>query len=488
MPDFTTNNAKIIDAALINIIIGRNGAGKSRFLRTINNDVKDDERYRAIYVSPERGGIFVHDANLEQSLINENWSYNVRNANQAEGFRKISAIYLKELELFWLRSVESKLALRTDLQRTFETEYLDKINDLLINIRILRDPTKGSFSFETYDGTVVSPSDLSSGESEAVTLATEILRFFSMLNLQRKNILMLDEPDVHLHPDLQARLGRFIIGLTDGLSPEERNATLVVIATHSTALTASLSAYIQTKIAVKVFDNNNVIAKDIDAQIRKTAAFFAHPLSQVIAQDPILIIEGEDDSRVLQQAARSSQGRIKIFPCVAESVTHMATLETFCNEILGAMYDHPIGYSIRDGDGQRGTLTDAGCIKRFRLQCYAIENLLLSDEGLAKMNSNWQDFQTRAQQWCINRNNPTDNQIILLQQIINSPDRCRDVKIKDVRTLICAILHVNKPWEVLLGQCIAALPNPLPAQIGATSLIEFFGVPALKALGFSTTT
>ncbi|MEJ1239589.1 AAA family ATPase [Chryseolinea sp. T2] len=487
MPNLTLPNHQVVNITPITVIVGRNGSGKSRFLRSLDTEAKQGhDHFRSTYISPEPNGIFEQDSGIEQAINNNiNWVAGQRNRNQSENFRKVSATYLKALELNWLRKMENDSALRHDTLRTFETEYLDKMNDLFINVRIIRDRAQKVFSFETYTGDPIEAGQLSSGESEVVTLTSEILYFFSAIDSNKTNLLLIDEPDVHLHPDLQVRFGRFLIRLIQSLADNQRNAVKVIIVTHSTALISGLSDPTYCSIAPKLFGNDvSVNGIPIGDEIRKSAAFFAHPLSQVLALEPILIVEGEDDVRVLQQAARTSLGRIKVFPCLADSVQQMSALETFCSKILPAVYDNPIGFSLRDGDGITNSLQDIGCIKRFRLQCYAIENLLLTDECLTVMNSTWNQFIIQTQAWCSGKN-PQDQQVVLLQAIIASPNRHRHIKIKDVRVLICAILGVTKPWEVVVGQALGNLPPTLPNNPIATSAVAWIGLEVLKAIGLT---
>src|SRR5581483_10095104 len=73
----------------------------------------------------------------------------------------------------------------------------------------------------------IAADSISSGESELISLAIECLLFEKECEDGQDNILFLDEPDVHLHPDLQAQFGRFL--------KKELIKCRVVIATHSTA-------------------------------------------------------------------------------------------------------------------------------------------------------------------------------------------------------------------------------------------------------------
>jgi predicted ATP-dependent endonuclease of OLD family len=59
------------------------------------------------------------------------------------------------------------------------------------------------------------PSNISSGESELISLGIECLIFSKELVEGKANILFLDEPDVHLHPDLQSRLVSFLKTLVE---------------------------------------------------------------------------------------------------------------------------------------------------------------------------------------------------------------------------------------------------------------------------------
>ncbi len=484
MPDLITPEATIQNLGVINVIVGRNGSGKSRFLRGLILHFQNSEVHFTKYVSPERGGSFLNEANIDQNTTNQDWFRNTRNRNQSGDFKKTSASLLRQLENAWGRRLDSDQALRVDTSKTFQTEYLNKINNLLLNIRIVNNSNEYTFSFETYAGEKLNSENISSGESEAVSLSTEVLHFFSNIDVNKTNILALDEPDVHLHPDLQVRLAKFLIDQVDELPAEKREKVIVVIATHSAPLACALAISDHTKIGTKHFGSNIVVPRLSPEHFRQTATFFAHPLSQVIADEPLFIIEGDDDSRVFQQAARSSNGRVRIFPCVAESVDQMTALERFTDDVLRALYDDPIAYSLRDGDGARGPLEPIGCVIRFRLQCYAIENLLLTDEFLQKMNFSWDDFQIKATLWSASRR-ADDGQANLLSAAIQAPDRYRDTKIKDIRTIICSVMESDKPWEFLLGQVIANLPNPLPQEYSDTSIISFIGMPALLAMGFN---
>jgi ABC-type branched-subunit amino acid transport system ATPase component len=451
-------NAHLTNLNNINIIIGRNGSGKSRFLRDIEAMSRHNEQpFYLRYVSPERAGSFKRDGNVLTNMSNDpHWLQRTRAVNQAENFKAASAMLFREAETLYLRRLASTPAIRMDPTRNFETDRLSKVNQLLTNISL--EMGNADFEFRSLaDGQTISPNDISSGESEAVALAAEILYFFDTIDPTRFNVLLLDEPDVHLHPDLQARLGKLIIAMLDEFKSHADNIA-VCLSTHSSPLICSLADSQYVSIGTKSFEVDTVELKPASAELRKVAPFFGHPLSLSLSEDVALILEGEDDERVWQQAARTSQGRIKVFPVLAGSVDQQGELEIFCGDLLSTLYDHPVAFSLRDGDGVVDQpLEHRAPIKRYRLQCYAIENALLTDPCLAVMGTTWEGFVAAAVKWV--EDNPEHRDIALVEELIASCDRLRHKKIKNIRQLVCAIIECKKPWEVVIGQAIGALTN-----------------------------
>jgi ABC-type branched-subunit amino acid transport system ATPase component len=466
-------NAQLIGLNNINVIMGRNGAGKSRFLRDIEDVTsRSKQLYYVRYVSPERAGSFQRDGNVLTNMSsNPDWLRQTRAVNQASNFKAASAMLFREAEVLYLRRLASTPEIRMDPTRNFAVDRLGKVNQLLTNIELVMG--NADFEFRSLaSGETISPNAISSGESEAVALAAEILYFFDTIDPAKFNVLLLDEPDVHLHPDLQARLGKLIIAMLEEFA-DKAESIAVCLSTHSAPLVCSLADSKYVSIGTKSFEVNSVTLKPTSDQLRKVAPFFGHPLSLSLNEDAALILEGEDDERVWQQAARTSQGRIKVFPVLAGSVDQQGELETFCVDLLATLYDSPIAFSLRDGDGVVNEPLEHNLpLKRYRLDCYAIENTLLTDPCLAVMNTSWDDFVGKAAAWIAA--NPDHADIEMLQQVTESDDRFRHTKIKKIRQLICAVLDCRKPWEVVVGQAIGALTkNDLT---NSNMLIDFLGI------------
>lgn len=464
----------------INVLLGKNGAGKSRFLRSIDQSVSNDDSYYARYISPERAGVFQRDGNVMTSMERDpNWLVTVRRKNQADNFKAASANLLREVETAYLRKMQDTPDIRLDTSRNFRTERLDKVNRLLANLSICQ--SGSDFIFCNNEDEIIKPDQISSGESEAIALAVEMMYFFDNLKEEKFNLLLLDEPDVHLHPDLQARLATFLINLVNDLDDTMRPKVAVLLATHSTPFICALSQSDRTAIGTKDFGINNVSFIKISDQLKKIAPFFGHPLSLSLTQDVMLILEGEDDERVWQQASRSSQGKIRLFPVLASSVDQQTQLENFTADLIDSLYDEPKAYSLRDGDGVIGDLLPVRSVVRFRLQCYSIENLLLTDQALQKLGNTWGEFKELADKWLLANEEHKDREII--RELINSTDRLRNTKIKPIRQLICAIAGSGKPWEVVVGQAIGSLDisnlpqgqYDLPTLIGPNTTSTLLG-------------
>jgi energy-coupling factor transporter ATP-binding protein EcfA2 len=452
--------------------MGRNGAGKSRFLREIEEKTNQNQQsFYVRYVSPERAGTFKRDGSVLTNMSNSpGWLRQTRAVNQASNFKAASAMLFREAETLYLRRLASTPEIRLDPTRNFETDRLSKINRLLTNISL----GMGNADFEfrsLVDGKMVSPDQISSGESEAVALASEIIYFFDTIEPTKFNVLLLDEPDVHLHPDLQARLGNLIIAMLEEFNGH-KECISVCVATHSSPLVCALANSPLVSMGTKRFEINEVELKPVSAELRKVAPFFGHPLSLSLSEDAALILEGEDDERVWQQAARTSQGQVKVFPVLAGSVDQQGALEKFCGELLNTLYDNPIAFSLRDGDGVVDQpLEHCPPVKRYRLQCYAIENALLTDPCLTMIGTTWEDFVGAALSWVAS--NPEHKDVALVDELAKSGNRLRHKKIKNIRQLVCSLVDCKKPWEVVVGQAVGGLTT---ADLdNGNMLVDFLG-------------
>ena len=253
----------------------------------------------------------------------------------------------------------------------------------------------------------------------------------------------------------------------------------IIIATHSTAILAGLSEKQSTSVAFMQRGDMEIRFKpvtDIDRAI--LPIFGAHPLSNVFNKAPILLLEGEDDERIWQQAIRSSLGKISLYPCDVGSVDRLGEFETEVRNVIQAVYDNAEGFSLRDRDLNPEQIDDIDPLIRMRLICRTAENLMLSDDALCLGGTNWENFRQSVQQW-IGANAKHQYYDKVCKFAADGFDR-KSHDLKDIRNILIGLFS-NKPWEVLVGQAIASLSKG-EGNSGPGSLRDFLGEKVCQRL------
>lgn len=446
------NEYALINLNKINIVLGKNGCGKSTLLRRMEevlaSHAAQGHRFGKIkYITPERGGVLTYEAGTEQNITaNINWLPSDRRKNQSMQFRQQSVAQYRKLKDLVLEEIEKDK--RGELSYTFDI-YVKKINSLLDNIEIKRHDT----TFKIYrKGTVdeLRADAISSGESELISLGIECLIFSKECVHDKENMLFLDEPDVHLHPDLQVRLMHFLKDIVT------ENKFSILIATHSTAILGALESYTDTHLAFMSFDQKKIEFKLISEVYKKILPVFgAHPLSNVFNEAPILLVEGEDDERIWQQTVRSSNGKIKVYPCSVDGVDNMNRFEQETQEIIQTVYDGAKAYSLRDRDGKDEEIDDLLPVTRIKLACRNAENLLLTNEVLNTLGTDWSQLQQKINKWL--ENSPDHSHYKIMGEFKDNGFDRKNYDIKEIRNDLIGIIGSSKPWEVAVGQTIAKL-------------------------------
>lgn len=459
---------EIIRNKRFTVLLGKNGAGKSTMLRTLDSTADINTKY----ITPERGGTLKYDPSIESNLTNnENWLTQVMRKNRFEKFREQSAYQFRNLETLVLREIEKNPELRNDPTYTFDTT-LNLINDLLPAINMVRSD-RGFTINSKADKSKVPEDALSSGESELIALGIEVLVFAR--ESQDNKYLLLDEPDVHLHPDLQQRFVKFVETIA------KKYNFRVIVATHSTAIIGAFVDKGDVQVVPVTSKDQTAFAPfDYDPVCHGILPIFGtHPLSSQFNRAPVLLVEGEDDKRVIDQLVRSAGGSVLLSPCVVGTVSEMNRWETWLNSVLPSIYDQPVAYSLRDLDSaDTPSIENVGIVIRAKLNCYAIENLLLTDECLALHGFSDDQFIAELRNWVDShpRHQATDR----THAIADSFSERRTMNLKLVRNVLVALLGSQKPWEVLIGQLMAA--NQAPAATSENSLRTFLGDAAIRVL------
>jgi energy-coupling factor transporter ATP-binding protein EcfA2 len=477
--DIQADGKRFSNLSKINVLLGKNGSGKSTLLRIFDQNKSALPNVGdARYITPERGGLLSYQGGIETQLAGSpSWGADVRRRNQYDNFRQLSVTEFRRLETLVLRKIEKDKATRQDLNFSFDTT-LASINQLLDQVEIVRGASAGFDILAKSTAEKRGPETLSSGESELVSLSIEILTFAygAESHSSRTSYLFLDEPDVHLHPDLQERLMNLLV---DAL---EKRDIIVIIATHSTAILGALSKHEGARVGFVSSMQSEINFVPIGETIQKILPIFgAHPLSNVFNKTPILLVEGEDDERIWQQAVRTSQGKLQIWPCQAGDIQSLNEYEIQVESIASAIYENAKAFSLRDRDDSPYEIDDKTVVKRMRLYCRASENLLLSDDVLTSLGTDWSKMVSAIEDWLSKY--PDHSQFADMNAFkIGGYDRLRS-DIKPLCNILMMLASSRKPWEVAVGQTIAGLFTN--AQIGEHSLTAYLGPKLVEALNLT---
>ena len=452
----------------INILLGKNGSGKSTILKKIETTLVALNTGDIDYVTPERGGILTYSANIEQTVRNNaDWERGQKRKNQWDNFKQNAVNQFKKLEMLSLREIEKNPVLRNDPTYTFDT-VVNRINNLLTNIIIVRS-NKGDFDIlNKADNTKIDPEQISSGEAELIALTIECLAFEKSCTAGRTNFLLIDEPDVHLHPDLQANLMLFLLDLLASRKFQ------IIIATHSTAILGALLDSPNARFGILKNKQIEVHFKPINKMYHTILPIFgAHPLSNLFSQNPILLVEGDDDVRIWQQAIRTSR-RLKLYPCSVDGVANMSNYEIATGEIIGGVYDNAKAYSLRDRDEGDENIDDLESIVRFKLSCRAAENLIVADEVLAANGKNWNLIEQAIATWI--GAYPHHQYFETMVAFRESGFNRKGFDLKNLRNILIAFI-TEKPWEIAVGQVIGNLiTGNIPRDNNENKISNFLGV------------
>src|SRR6266542_278396 len=158
--EWSTPSFVLKDLGDVNIVLGKNGCGKSRLLRELDAQLETEDIGKKKYVTPERGGVHLYEAHIEQNIVaSPDWMPNARRVNQFPQFKQQSVVQFRRLETTVLREAEARKEVGS-----FDP-YVEKLNALLDNIELKRaDP---AFKlYELREGSEIPPAEISSGESE----------------------------------------------------------------------------------------------------------------------------------------------------------------------------------------------------------------------------------------------------------------------------------------------------------------------------------
>ncbi|MEO6536772.1 MAG: AAA family ATPase [Candidatus Paceibacterota bacterium] len=449
----------------ITVLFGKNGAGKSHLLRNF----RDMSPAGSHYTSPERSGDINSDMGLMQQEMDSGSRTGRRNTNQSAQFRQEVMSRIPAL-LMRMASIPGGTALSNAKE-----EILESLHLLLpeFNFRIV--PENGTLQIARgATGEVVSSVNLlSSGEAEILALALDLLTICCMWQLDAAlptKVLLIDEPDTHLHPDLQQHLAEFLVRLV------QKYEVQMVVSTHSTTLLSALGFYGQEETSV-IYLNNTVeiqTAIPFDETLQELATCLGgHALMGPLFGAPILLVEGDDDYKIWSQVPRHGKVRFAVIPSNGDEIySYQQALE----KVFTSLRSTPgiSGYALLDGD--KIVPTPSATHPQDRVQylgmvCHEAENLYLTNEILAALG--YADWETA----CVRIRAEATNYGSIRTQLEACGEWNREQE--DLKGLIGALSKILDPngadWAIRVGKYLGT--NRPSGQVG-----NFLGLGVVNAL------
>lgn len=259
------------------------------------------------------------------------------------------------------------------LQASDPLEEFRKIFALLLPAKEFANPDLGRQRLRyTEDGETRDFETLSSGEREVLTVAFDFL-----LRKPRDCIILFDEPELHLHPELASR---FLLTLQ---RIGDRNQ--FIFTTHSPDLVSAslddtvvfLAASKQTKGADT--PNQAILMVETD-ETNRALRLIGHSLGLVSLGRRIVLVEGENsslDKLTYESIISTSNAKLVLIPVGGHQ--SISSFELVNREILSKSLWGVEFFMLVDGDTAGGT-TSPSTSRLRRLKKYHLENYFLNGE------------------------------------------------------------------------------------------------------------
>jgi len=468
-PDFLGGGSWVLKRLnAITVVLGRNGSGKSQLLRSL----RDMAPTSSHYVVPERTGEISFEAGLMIEVGNAQSRRNRSVGNFSPNYRQ--EVVTRIQAYFTKRGTKRVGAIKHD-----PDDLLQALSIVLPDFMVkVKDENPFYELLRVKDGTsVTSVSALSSGESQLLSLGMDILTIVGMWELDQtdKRVLLLDEPDAHIHPDLQIKFADFLCHV------QREYEVQILVATHSTTLLSALGQFANKKLSVLYLNTEQLTlsAQPFNAVTRELSALLGgHLLMGPLFAAPVLLVEGDDDYRVWLQVARAGSIRLCVMPCNGDEIKqYQRTLE----KMFAALSENANlrGIALIDGDKplpipQPNNTQDY--VRFARLECHETENLYITDEMLKELGHESWDL---AKSKIIAAADSFGNKADSLRAVANIGRKCDEIK--HIVSEIAEILDPKKLlWSVRLGKFIGK-------EKPTGQMADFIGEKTLQLLWPETT-
>ena len=464
-PDFAggPGNWVLHNLTQFTILFGKNGAGKSVLLRYWR-DLNPDNFH---YISPERSGQMQFQPGLMEQLQTGQQRRDRSRENQSLDYRQG---VITRIGTF----LSARGAVDDPVDMVKPSDIAARLSEFMpdFTIKIMGRSPYSELTRESTGAVIRDVNQLSSGEAQILSLGIDILTTVATWDSEgrEKNLLLIDEPDAHVHPDLQVRFAEFIVKIAKDFSIQ------VVFATHSTTTLSAIgrTAPDDTSIVYMEFAKSEFSAKSFSKVLMTlTACLGGHLLMGPLMGSPLLLVEGDDDSRIWSQVPRHHVVDFAVIPCGGDEIKeYQKTLEQIFSCLLDPA-ESSIGFALIDGD-KNPPVPDLDNPQKFirflQLNCHEAENLYLTDEVLAVLGLTWPEAKEKIKAAARLHGEKEP----FLDQVDNWVRQRHDLK--GVINEVAKILDdKNVPWTVRVGKIVGS-ERPT-GQLG-----EFLGIDLINAL------
>lgn len=447
----------------VTVLFGKNGSGKSVLLRAW----RDKSETNTHYVTPERTGEMDFQARYLQEELTSSSRRNASSRNYMPEYRRR---IIGRIQSYFLTRGDY----RGDGPAPASPEELELFINSLVTDFFVELIAAGVPPYKLHrnesDTQINGVDQLSSGEAQLVTIALDILTIAAIWEIQNqgKRVLLIDEPDAHIHPDLQTRFADFIFRIA------KRFELQVAIATHSTSLLAALGQFGGEKTtAIYLNRGQHEYQAQAFTSIHKelAACLGGNVLMGSLFGAPILLVEGDDDYRIWSQVPRHHVTNFSVIPSNGDEIKrYQKALESIFASLRDS-HEQPCGWALLDGDKalpQPQPGNQQLHIRFMRLKCHEAENLYLSEEVLAELGTDWET----ASEFIVERAKEFGEKAAFLASA-KSWNR-QDDDIKSVIEQLALILD-TKPihWTVRVGRVLGrAKPQGQIADFLGAAVVE----------------
>ena len=447
-------DVKIDGLKKLSILFGKNGSGKSLYLRRIAEQSKG----KTHYCNPEKAGNFAYSTDFFESELNAETRFNNRREN-------LNPNYYQQVVTRIQSFLTKRGAWTNGIAPVSHLDIESLLQTLLPDYDITIQTEKPYVQVKSNGGTQIDLNRLSSGERHILGLGLDIASMCAIWKLEKseETILLIDEPDAHLHPDLHQNFALFVRSILDTFSVQ------ILISTHSSTLLAALGHYLGEDASVVYLKKGGQTQTALPlSNIQKELASIlgGHALMGPLFGVPLLLVEGDDDYKIWSQVPRHHKFSFAVIPCNGDEIyRYQKALEMIFASMLSATSSNS-GYALLDADKSLPNPKNVpqNHIKFIRLACHESENLYLTDAVLSKIGTNW----AQAKESILEKKDRFGNKQPTLQRLTDW-DR-KNTEVKNIINELASILdQKNVHWTTRVGQTIGAgnLSDELKDFLGA---------------------